>query len=130
MKQISHCYTVAKFSEIAGFDRHSTARRLEELRATPAGTSAQGANLYHLRDLARALVGGGIEAEKLRLVKTQADRAEHDLSVRRKDYVEAAQVDKAVIWFFTNIKSTILQSPLDHRAQDEILTTLFNLKDA
>jgi hypothetical protein len=122
-------FTVHKFAQIAGFDRQSLAARLEEIRARPVAKSPQGAGLYHLRDLVRALLGGDIEAERLRLVRFQADKLESQLAERRRDLIPVAEVIFLGQKHFSIIKDIIWRSPLDEDARRKILHELCALKD-
>ena len=125
----TNSFTTAKFCQLAGFDRHTLAKRLEEARATPTAQSAQGAPCYSLRDLIKAVLGGDIEAARLRLVTAQADRAEHALAVSRRDFVPTEEIIKLNEWIATAIRETIWRSALGESERRAILHELASLKD-
>jgi hypothetical protein len=129
MKAPPNSYTIHKFCQLSGFDRNAIARRIEEIQAQPSGESSQGASLYHLRDLVRALLGGDIEAERLRKIRGEADLIEHNLAVRRRDYVRTEDVIKLGLWHFTAVREIIWRSPLEERERRAILHELLALKD-
>lgn len=122
-------FTIHKFSQLTGFDRHFIAKRIEELRPEPAGESAQGAPLYHLRDLVRAILGGDIEAERLRKIRAEADKIEHDLAIKRRDYVRTDDVIRLGQWHMTAVREIIWRSPLEERERRSILHELLALRD-
>jgi phage terminase Nu1 subunit (DNA packaging protein) len=122
-------FTIAKFCQLAGFDRHTLAKRLSEAGATPVAQSAQGASCFSLRDLIQGVLGGDIEAARVRLVTAQADRAEHALAVSRRDYVPTAEIIKLNEGIAVAIREIIWRSPLDEGARRAILHELCSLKD-
>jgi hypothetical protein len=122
-------YTVNKFSQIVGFDRQSIASRLADLRSTPVAESPQGAGLYHLRDLVRALLGGDIEGQRLRLIRAQADKLESQLAERRRDLVPAAEAVNLVVACAHDIKQTILALPLPPDDIDRLLGSMQKLSE-
>lgn len=129
MKQSPNAYSIHKFCQLTGFDRNAIAKRIEEIQAEPVGQSSQGANLYNLRSLVRATISGDIEAERLRKVRAEADKIEHDLAVRRRDYVPTDEVIKLGQWHFTAVRQIIWTSPLEERERRSILLHLVALKD-
>ena len=123
-------YTVAKFSQLVGFDRHSLASRIQEMGIEPtANSSAQGAELYSLRNLFRAALGGDIEAEKLRKTREEADKLALQNSRTRGELVEIASVKKLGEKVMIAIRQRILNMPLTDDEKDKCLTELLNLKD-
>lgn len=123
-------YTVARFSQLVGFDRHALATRVQEMDLQPAGKSeAQGADLYSIRDLVRAVLGGDIEAEKLRKTREEADKLALQNSRTRGELVEIASVKKLGEKVMIAIRQRILNMPLTDDEKDKCLTELLNLKD-
>ena len=120
-------YTVNKFSQIVSFDRQAIASRLAELRAVPVAESPQGAGLYHLRDLVRALLGGNIELERLRLIRAQADKLESQLAERNRQLVPVAESVETVIACAYDIRNAILALPIPHADQDKLLLEMQKL---
>lgn len=120
--------TASRFSALVGMDRNEILKRLEEAKAQPLGRK-NGGDEYSLRDLFHAAIGGDIMEQRLRKLRAEADTMEHQLALKRREVLPADEVEKAVVWSFTKIKTIILGSPLDRREQDAILTTLMNLRE-
>lgn len=124
------CYTVAKFSQVAGFGRHTLATRIHELGIEPAGKSSrQNADTYRLRDLIRAILGGDIEAERLRKTREEADRLALQNARSRGETIEVDRVKKLGQCVFIAIRQRILNFPLSQDEQDALLTDLLKLKE-
>jgi hypothetical protein len=124
-------YTVSRWSALAGIDRHAVQKAIEAAGAVPVGKAAgqgHGAAEYSIKDLFKAS-HGDIAGQRLRKVTSEADHLEMSLRVKRGEVVAVAEVERAVLWFFTKIRTIILASPLDRREQDAILMTLVNLRD-
>jgi phage terminase Nu1 subunit (DNA packaging protein) len=123
-------YTVAKFSQLVGFDRHSLASRIQDMGIEASGqSSAQGAELYSLRNLVRAVLGGDIAAEQLRVARETADKLALQNSRTRGELVEIASVKKLGEKVMIAIRQRILNMPLTDDEKDKCLTELLNLKD-
>jgi hypothetical protein len=121
-------YTPSKFAALVGCDRHQLIKRLAENNATPATATGRGSE-FGLRDLVNALAGGDAAAERVRKLRLECEKLEHDLSVKRRDYVATAEVIKLNEWIATAIRETIWRSPLDEGARRAILHELCSLKD-
>lgn len=122
-------FTASKFASLIGADRHEIARKLAELDARPVSSSGRGEE-YSLRDLHNAAVGGDLAAERLRKLRAECDRLEHDIATKRREYVPAAAVKKLGEKFVVAVKNVILASPLPPEAQDRILVELAGLSKA
>lgn len=121
-------YTVARFSQLAGFDRHALAARISEMNLQPVGTSAaQAADLYSIRDLVRAILGGDIEAEKLRKTREEADKLALQNARSRGELVEIASVKKLGEKIMIAIRNRILNMPLTDEEKDRCLLELMDL---
>ncbi len=120
-------YTIHKFSSLTGFDRHAIGKRLEESRAEPNGETPQGAPLYRLRDLVRAILGGDIELERLRLIRAQADSLENKLAIQRREYIPASEAANIIINCGWSIRRVILALPIENREKDAMLADLQKL---
>jgi hypothetical protein len=122
-------YTVARFSQLVGFDRHALAARVQEMDLKPVGKSdAQGADLYSIRDLVRAVLGGDIEAEKLRKTREEADRLALMNARSRGELVEIAAVKKLGEKVMIAIRNRILNMPLTDDEKDRCLLDLMELE--
>lgn len=123
-------YTVARFSQLAGFDRHALAERIQEMRAQPVGKSAaQGADLYSVRDLVRALLGGDIEAERLRKTREEADKLALANSRSRGELVEVQAVKRLGEKVMAAVRNRILAMPMTDDEKDDCLRELLSLSD-
>ncbi len=122
-------FTIHKFSSLTGFDRHAIGKRLEESRAKPSGETSQGAPLYRLRDLVRAILGGDIEAERLRKIRAEADTLENKLAIQRREIIPVGESVNAVIQCGWDIRNTILRLPIPPKEQDDMLLQLQKLCD-
>jgi hypothetical protein len=120
--------TASRFSALVNVDRNEILKRLEDAKAVPVGRR-NGGELFQLGDLFRAAIGGDIAEQRLRKLRGEADVIEHSLALKRGEVVAVAEVERAVLWFFTKIRTVILASPLDRREQDAILMSLVNLRD-
>ena len=127
-KTTSPSFTASKFAALVGCDRHQLIRRLGEANARPASESGRGAE-YALRDLVNAAVGGDAAAERVRKLRLECSKLEHDLAVRRRDYVVTEEVVKAGQWVFTAVREIIWRSPLDEDTRRAILHELVGLRD-
>ena len=121
-------YTVARFSQLAGFDRHALAARIQEMDLQPVGKSiAQAADLYSIRDLVRAILGGDIEAEKLRKTREEADKLALQNARSRGELVEISAVKKLGEKVLIAVRNRILNMPLTDEEKDSCLKELMDL---
>jgi phage terminase Nu1 subunit (DNA packaging protein) len=121
-------YTVARFAQLAGFDRHTIGARIEEMKIQPVGkTVAQAAALYAIRDLVRAILGGDIEAEKLRKTREEADKLALANARSRGELVEIASVKKLGEKIMVAIRNRLLNMPLTDEEKDRCLKELLDL---
>ena len=121
-------YTVARFSQLVGFDRHTLVSRIEELRLKPVGkTRLQAADIYTVKDLVKAILGGDIEAEKLRKIREEADKLALQNARSRGELVEIASVKKLGEKVMIAIRNRILNMPLTDEEKDRCLRELLGL---
>jgi phage terminase Nu1 subunit (DNA packaging protein) len=126
----SDTYTVAKFCQIAGFDRHTLAARIQEMGIEPAGKSyRQNADIYRLRDLVRAVLGGDIEAERLRKTREEADRLAIANARSRGETIEISTVKKLGEAVFIQVRNKILSFSITAEEQDALLIALLKLSE-
>jgi hypothetical protein len=121
-------YTPSKFAAIVGCDRHQLIKRLGENNATPATETGRGSE-YGLRDLVNAATGGDAAAERVRKLRLECEKLEHDLLVKRRDFVSTEEVAKFSEWIAVAIRETIWRSPLGESERRAILHELASLKD-
>jgi hypothetical protein len=121
-------YTPSKFAAIVGCDRHQLIKRLGENNATPASVTGRGSE-YGLRDLVNAAAGGDAAAERVRKVRLECEKLEHDLSVKRRDYVAIREIIQLNEGIAVAIREIIWRSPLDESERRSILHELVSLKD-
>jgi hypothetical protein len=121
-------YTIARWCQLAGFDRHTLASRISEMKIEAVGKSAgQAADLYSIRDLVRAILGGDIEAEKLRKTREEADKLALANARSRGELVEIASVKKLGEKIMVAIRNRLLNMPLTDEEKDRCLTELMDL---
>ncbi len=123
-------YTIARFAQLAGFDRHTIAERITEMRIAPVGKSCgQGADVYTIRDLVRAVLGGDIEAERLRKTREEADKLAIANSRARGELVEIAAVKKLGEKVMVALRNRLLNMPLTDEEKDKCLAELMALEN-
>ena len=124
--------TVAEMAREIGFDRHSLMRRIAEMDIRPVGKVAKGkaagTELYRIRDLFKAMLGGDIEAERLRKTREEADRLAIQNARSRGETIEVASVIRLVQVVFVNIRNKILSFPITADEQDALLLSLMEIK--
>jgi phage terminase Nu1 subunit (DNA packaging protein) len=118
--------TIARFAQLTGFDRHTLASRLSELKAQPVGRVVQAAT-YSLRDLVKAALGGDIEAERLRKTREEADKLELANARTRGEIVEISSVKKLGEKVMVALRNRILAMPLTDEEKDRCLEELRSL---
>jgi hypothetical protein len=123
----SDSYTPARFCELVGAGRHDVQKRLEAAEVKPVGSTSQGGRLYRLRDLVQALLGGDIEAEKLRKTKEEADKLELANARTRGELVEIAAVKRLGEKVTVAIRNRLLAMPLTDEEKDRCLAELLEL---
>lgn len=112
-------------------DRRTVKKLLE--KAEPCDF-VDGDPVYRLRDLVDALRGrneegaSNLESEKTRLTKAQADQAELNLSLARREVVPVDIAFQSVSNMFFGIRRVIENSPLPNEQKDEIFSELQSLK--
>ncbi|MCX6880878.1 MAG: hypothetical protein NTW21_44825 [Verrucomicrobia bacterium] len=124
-------FTVAKFAQLSGQDRHELAARLQTAKARPAGKSAgQGADLFSLRDLVRAACTSG-ELHAARLAKITSETLRLDLQNARSqgELVEIGKVTRLGQRVLIAVRNRILAFPLTDDEKDACLRELLALKD-
>lgn len=121
-------FTAAKFSQLAGMDRHTLAKNIEEMGIKPSGeTSGQGAALYSLRALCRAYAGGDERAERIRKVRAEAERIEIQNLRSHGELVDVAAVKRLGEKVMIAVRAKILGSSLTIAEQDALLLELAGL---
>jgi hypothetical protein len=121
-------YTVARFSQLAGFDRHALATRIQEMNLQPVGKSiGQAADLYSIRDLVRAILGGDIEAEKLRKTREEADKLAIQNARSRGELIEIDKVKRLGQEVVKTVTTCILNMPMTDEEKDACLRNLLAL---
>jgi hypothetical protein len=118
--------TASRFSALVGIDRNELLKRLAEQKAEPTGRK-NGGDEYDLRALFNAAIGGDVAEQRLRKIRAEADKLEHDLAVKRGQFVPVDEVKQLGVDVMTKVRTVILTSPLEHREQDEILRQLHEL---
>ena len=116
-------FTASRFAALCGIDRAALTRRLSEQNAKPVATDGRG-DEFAMRDLYNAACGGNQAAERLRKLRAEADRLEHDLSVKRREFIRVEDVKKLgekVVRASTNV---VLRSDLPHEVQDKFLNEM------
>ena len=123
--------TVAEMAREIGFDRHQLMKRISEMNIKPAGKvekgKASGADLYRVRDLFKAALGGDIEAERLRKTREEADKLALANARSRGELIEIQSVKKLGERVMVAIRNRILQFPITDDEKDALLTELLNL---
>ena len=121
-------YTVARFAQLTGMDRHTLASRISEMGLAPVAKSKlQNADIYTIRDLVRAVLGGDIEAERLRKTREEADKLALANSRARGELVEIAAVKKLGEKVMIAIRNRLLNMPLTDEEKDKCLLELMAL---
>ena len=95
MATVAQRWSVNALSVEFALNHRTTARRLA--RVEPAGENGHGVPVYMMVDAAPALLkvedgratAADLNLEKTRLTRAQADKAEHDLAIRRGEYLPA-----------------------------------------
>jgi phage terminase Nu1 subunit (DNA packaging protein) len=124
-------WSVNRMANEAGMDRRTVKKLLE--KSEPVDFDA-GDPVYHLRQLIDALrekesaADASLEREKTRLTKAQADQAELDLSVSRKEVVPVDIAFQTVSNMLIAVRRVIETSDLANEGKDAIYTELQNLK--
>lgn len=125
-------WSINRLAEEAGMDRRTVKKRLE--KAEPCDFTPEGDPLYHLRTFLDACLAkeedgeSNYELEKTRLTKVQADHAELDLSLARKEVVPVDLAFQTVSNMFFSVRRVIETSPLPNEQKDEIYEQLSGLK--
>ena len=116
-------FTPSKFAALVGIDRHELQRKLTEHNARPVESTGRG-ELFTLRDLHNAATGGDQAAEKLRKLRAECAKLEHDLSIRRREFVRVEDVQRLGERIILASKNVVLRSDLPHEIQDKFLNEL------
>lgn len=123
--------TVAEWAREIGFDRHSLMKRIAEMDIQPAGKVAKGkaagSDLFRIRDLFKAALGGDIEAERLRKTREEADKLALQNARSRGELVEIASVKKLGEKIMIALRNRILNMPLTDEEKDRCLIELMDL---
>jgi phage terminase Nu1 subunit (DNA packaging protein) len=125
-------WTVAQWSREVGGDRHEWAKRIAEIGIKPVGKAtgrSTGAELYRVRDLLKAAIGGDIEAERLRKTKEEADKLALANARSRGEVVEVASVKRLGEKVMAAVRNRILSMPMTDEEKDGCLRELLSLSD-
>lgn len=129
---MTNAATIAEMAREIGYDRHTLASRITEMDIQPVGKVAKGkaagSDLYRIRDFFRAVLGGDIEAEKLRKTREEADRIAIQNARSRGETIEVATVKKLGEAVFLQIRNRILSFPITAEEQDALLKALLDMK--
>lgn len=112
--------TASRFSAIIGMDRNEILKRLEEAKAESVGKK-NGGELYGLKDLFRAAIGGDIMEQRLRKLRAESAKLEHDLAVKRREFVPVSESVETVLQCGHDIRAAITSLPIEHAEQDKLL---------
>ena len=122
-------YTVARFAQLAGVDRHALAARVEAMRMEPVGRSRNRTPVYSIRDLVRGVLGGDLEAERLRKTREEADKLALQNARSRGELVDASSVVRLGQQVMAAVRNRILSMPLTDDEKDGCLRELLSLAD-
>jgi hypothetical protein len=126
---VTGAFTVARFAQLTGFDRHSLASRIEEMRLEPVGHSRNRTPVYSIRDLVRGVLGGDIEAERLRKTREEADKLALANARSRGELVDVSSVRRLGQQVMSAVRNRILSMPLTDDEKDGCLRELLSLAD-
>ena len=122
-------FTIARFAQLTGHDRHTLAARITEMKSAAAGHSRNKTPIFALRDLVAAAIGGDLEAERLRKTRAEADRIELQNARSRGELVDAASVVRLGQSVMAAVRNRILAMPLTDDEKDGCLRELLSLAD-
>ena len=123
-------WSMNKLAHETGLDRRTVKIRLEKV--TPCGVEG-GDPVYYLKDFLAALMASAddgkanYDAEKTRLTKAQADQAELDLAVSRKEFLPVDVTFQHMSNLLFAVRREIEMSELPAASRDEIFRILQNL---
>jgi phage terminase Nu1 subunit (DNA packaging protein) len=120
--------TASAFASAVGADRHQIAKKLTELKARPQG-KRNGGDLFALRDLVAAHMGGDERFERIRKTRAEALRIEIQNQRSHGELVEVAQVRKLGAQVLSAVRNKLLSFPLTDDEKDKCLRDLLSLKD-
>lgn len=129
VKPADPIFTVARFSQLTGCDRHTLVKRLAESGAESVGKSKrQGAGEFSLRDLVKAAsVLSDADEMRMRKLTAEAEKTELQNARSRGELVEIASVKKLGEKVFVALRSKILNLPLTDEEKDKCLAELMAL---
>ncbi len=125
-------WTVAKWCKLMGGDRHTLAAKIEAVGLPARGVGAGrvgGAKLYHPRELLAVILGGDLDAERLRKTREEADRLALANARTRGELVEIAAVKCLGAAVLGAVRNRILSFPLTDEEKDTCLRELLALGD-
>lgn len=127
-------YSINKLADITAYDRRTIAERLKSLQSIKQGRS--NAKYYDPR---RALpliyavdkksTDKTIEQERLRKTREEADKIALENAKLRGELVDLPTVEKAIEDICVTVRAKVLGSSLTDEEKDEILESLYKLKD-
>ncbi len=123
-------WTIAQWCRECGGDRHEFQRKVSAAGIKTAGKAigrAKGADLYRVRDLVKAALGGDHESERLRKTTEEADRLALANARSRGELVEIASIKKLGEKVMIAVRNRILNMPLTDEEKDRCLIELLDL---
>lgn len=117
-KQFPPC-SVSKLAQLMSVDRHQLQKRVVELNCQPVGKK-NGGDLYQLRDLITAFVGGDEKAERVRKLRAESTRLELANAEKQGELVPTEQAGKAIGRVCTLLKSKIANSVIEQEAKNQL----------
>lgn len=120
--------TASAFSRAVGADRHQLSKKLAELKSRPVGKK-NGGELFTLRDLVQAHVGGDERAERIRKLRAESERLEIQNARSHGELVEVVQVKKLGQQVMSAIKQKIMSFPISDGEKDKLLADLLSLRE-
>ena len=123
--------TAAEWAREIGFDRHTLMKRIMEMDIQPTGKvekgKAAGSDVYRIRDLFKAALGGDIEAERLRKTREEADKLALQNARSRGELIEIASVKRLGQEVVKSVTTCILNMPMTDEEKDSCLRNLLAL---
>jgi phage terminase Nu1 subunit (DNA packaging protein) len=124
----AHEMTASAFASAVGADRHQIAKKLTELKARSQG-KRNGGDLFALRDLVAAHLGGYEREARIRKLTCEAERIEIQNARSQGELVEVEKVKRLGESIMAAIRSRILNMPMTNEQKDSIFRELLSLKD-
>ena len=120
--------TASKFCKLVNADRHELGRKIEELKAVPVGKK-NGGDLYRLKDLIAAFVGGDEKAERVRKLRAESERLELQNLRSKGELVDVGAVKRLGQKVTGAIQVRIQNMPMTDDEKDSCLRELLQLRN-